>query len=355
MNPLLIVPPLLVALALGAVAAAQPAVYPEEVVAKADRVLADAGLRRAGKSITLAELGPIQRAIRSLAKPRRTIRGLAETLRQTEEQLAMVEAESRLVRSQDAELNLGLAQPGLDVLTNNRLVGLINANRTQTAQLAERQVSLRQTLAQQRQELAAAEASYAEVVLAARQDLERLREQLQRSLADPQLPIALAVHAATFQTPAQIDVESLIGPTARRLEPIEREIFRELIPLQLSPRGNLQVNVVINDQNLPMILDRDAALVVLPAEAAQNLGIRVAVDAAPIRMVLANGDVLPARAATLPTLRVGGFVAKNVAAAVLDAPGSNVQPLLGRSFLEHFTFEVDAAGQQLKLLRLTPE
>lgn len=355
MNPLCILPPLLAALAFGAVAAAQAVVYREEVVAKADQVIADAGLRRAGKSITVVELGPIQRAMRELAKPRRTIRGLAETLRQTEEQLAMLEAESRLARSQHAELNLALAQPGLDVLTNNRLVGLINANRNHAEELAERQAALKQTLGKRRRELADAEASYAEVVLAARQDLDRIREQLQGSLADPRLPIALTVLAATFQTPSKIDIESLVGPISRRLEPIEREIFREAIPLQLSSRGHLQVDAVVNDQNLPMILDGNAALVVLPAETAQNLGIRVAADATPIRMVLANGDVLPAREATLPSLRVGGFVAKNVAAAVLEETGSNLQPLLGMSFLEHFNFEVDAPGKQLKLLRLAGE
>lgn len=355
MNPLLIVPPLLAALAFGSVAKAQPTAYREEVVAKADQVLANAGLRRAGKSITVVELGPLQRAIRDLAKPRRMIRGLAETIRQTEGQLTMIDAESRLAQSQHGELNLALAQPGLDVLTNNRLVGLINANRAHAAQLAERQVLLKQTLAKQRKELSDAEAGYAEVVLAARQDLDRIREQLRRSLADPQLPIALTVLAATFQTPDRTDVDSLVGPISRRLEPIEREIFRETIPLRLSPRGNLQVDVVVNDQNLAMILDGNAALVVLPAETAQSLGIRVAADATPIRMVLANGDVLPAREAILPSLRVGGFVAKNIAAAVLEDAGSNVQPLLGMSFLEHFNFELDAPAKQLKLLRLNAE
>lgn len=332
--------------------AAEPAPYSPEVVAKADQVLAEFGLRRSGLSIVAIEASEIQRLLLGLGKPRKSLRGMADALAQSEQQLATAEMEFRVADAQNAQWNLQLAQPGIDVRTNNRIVGLINANQTRLRQLTDLQDSLRTTIQQRRKELADAEASYAEVVLAARQDLKRLRETLQPLIDHPQLAIALKVHATNHRTPPTIDLESLLGTVDRKLGQIEAEIFRETIPLDVSSVGALSVNVGINDQNVPMLLDGGAALTVLPADLARRLGVTVPADALPVRLVLADGKTLMARSAVIPTVRVGGFEAEKVAAAVLD-PGSEIaHPLLGMSFLGKFKFEIDSAAKELRLLRV---
>jgi aspartyl protease family protein len=260
--------------------------------------------------------------------------------------------EFRVADAQNAQWNLQLAQPGIDVRTNNRIVGLINANQTRLRQLNDLQDSLRMTIQQRRKELADAEASYAEVVLAARQDLKRLRETLQPLIDHPQLAIALKVHATNHQTPPTVDLESLLGTVDRKLSQIEAEIFRETIPLEVSSVGALSVNVGINDQNIPMLLDGGAALTVLPADLARRLGVTVPADASPVRLVLADGKTLMARSAVIPTVRVGGFQAEKVAAAVLDPGSAITHPLLGMSFLGKFKFEIDSAAKELRLLRV---
>jgi clan AA aspartic protease (TIGR02281 family) len=330
----------------------QESAYRPGVIAKADQVLAEVGLKRNGSGFTCRELGELQRAIQGLAKPRRSIRRLADAKTGTEDQLQRVVAELRMTDAQYAELNLRMAQPGIDVLTNNRLAGQINANQIKKKQLSELRESLKQTLTKQRQELADAESKYAEVVLAARQDLQRLRERLDRDLAQPQVAIAFKVHAASFKTPEQVDAETLLRPTDRKLRLIEQEIFRESIPLETSPQGALLVDVVINDQSVPMTLGTNTPIVLLPAELATRLQVTVSPDAAPMRLFQVDGSVLEAREVNLPKVRVGNFVAENVAAAVLLDPGVDAQPLLGASFLDNFRFEIDPAEKTLNLLRL---
>jgi aspartyl protease family protein len=112
------------------------------------------------------------------------------------------------------------------------------------------------------------------------------------------------------------------------------------------------VNVGINDQNIPMLLDGGAALTVLPADLARRLGVTVPADASPVRLVLADGKTLMARSAVIPTVRVGGFQAEKVAAAVLDPGSAITHPLLGMSFLGKFKFEIDSAAKELRLLRV---
>lgn len=338
--------------AFSAVAVGQAPSYRPEVVAKADQVLGEVGLKRQGKLITPLELPEIQRAIQGLAKPRRSIRGLSEAKQQTEDQLAMIATELRSWDAQFAELNLRLAQPGLDVLTNNRLTGLINANQVKKQQMLEWQESLKSTLTRQKQELADAEAAYAEVVLAARADLDRLSERLAKDLSHPQLVIALQVCAANFQTPDSLNVETLVGATDRKLAQLEQEVFRASIPLETAAIGALQVDVVINDQNVPMILDSGASIILLPADLASRLKVVIPADAPSVRLVQADGSTLSARGVTLPKVRVGDFVAENVAAAVLEDSALKAQPLLGMSFLSQFKFEIDAGGRKLNLVRV---
>jgi aspartyl protease family protein len=59
-----------------------------------------------------------------------------------------------------------------------------------------------------------------------------------------------------------------------------------------------------------------------------------------------------ARSAVIPTVRVGGFQAEKVAAAVLDPGSAITHPLLGMSFLGKFKFEIDSAAKELRLLRV---
>lgn len=345
--------PLLTLLALaGGPVAGQPAPYSEEVVAKAERVLAEAGLKRNGRTIVATEAAEINRSLTSLTKPRRALKSLVDSRQQTADQLRKVADLIQATELQHGELNLRLARPGLDVLTNNRLVGLINANRVKLKQLADQRKALTDQLAADRREVNDAEAAYAQSVIALRQDFDAVQARLEKSLQTPTLPIAVKVCHANFQTPEKVDIGMLLGPTDRKLRAIESEVFSEVIPLERSPGGSLRVTVAIGDQTVAMVVDSGASLMILPAEVATELGIEVAADAPEMRLQLADGRTIAARGVTIDSVRVGRFAAEDVQAAVLEATATRAEPLLGMSYFSRFKFEIDTAASTLKMLRV---
>jgi len=254
--------------------------------------------------------------------------------------------------AQTGELNLRMAQVAGDVVASNQMIGLINANTAKLRQFDDQRNKLREKLASERKSLSDAEAAYAETVLAIRRDVNMLQTRLEESLKDPTIKVALTVYSVNFQTPPTLDIADLIGPIDRRLKQIEKEVFLESIPMEVTPSGSLYVNVLVGEKSMPMVLDSGASLIVLPAETAVKLGVVIPPSAPAMRLILADGRAINASGVVLPKVRIGAFEAENVEAAVLEPSALHAEPLLGMSFLGSFKFEIDAAGRTLKLLRV---
>jgi aspartyl protease family protein len=294
----------------------------------------------------------LNRRIAGLAKTRRTIKQLADAAKQTALELAYVREQFRGVDAQNGELNAQLAAVPRDVLQNNRLVGLINANNSKLRQLDDQRTALTEKLATDRKKLSDGESQYSDAVTAIRRDLSELQRRLEKSLEEPAVNIAVGVYRTNFQTPESIDIGGLIGPVDRRLKQFEKEIFNESIAMELSEGGAFLVNVTVGESSVPMILDSGASVICLPAETATRLGILIPPGAPQMKLSLADGRSIDARGVVLPKVRVGGFEAENVDAAILAPSAISPEPLLGLSFLGNFRFEIDAPGKSLKLLRV---
>jgi aspartyl protease family protein len=330
---------------------AQSGKYSPEVVSKAEKFLAGVQLRRSGKTIQSTSTASVSRAISGLAREKRKLRLVRQEWQLVTDRLVALRLELQRLNAQTGELGLQLARVAGDVTANNRIVGLLNATNAQTkAKLGEREQT-KQLLSAKRDVLDDAETKYAETVLAIRRDFTAARDKLAAALADQKVQIAIQVLHANFETPEGLDADKILVALDKRIQRIEQEIFSESIPLD-SERGSLYVDVVVGKKTVRMVVDSGASLVTLPIKTATELGIVVPVDARVLRMVLADGRSIPARAITLPRMRVGEFEAKNVEAAVLDAAASNAEPLLGLSFLRHFKTELDPAGKTLKMLRV---
>lgn len=340
------------------IAAAQEtssAKYSPEVVAKADKILAAAELRRTGKTIQSTDTTEITRGISGLAREKRKLRLVRQEWQEVVDQLDAIRRELERLNVQVGELNLQLARvrPG-DTRSNNRIVGLINASNAQTKVAMDNRVKIKELLASKRALLDDAETKYAETVLAIRRDYKAARERLAASLADEQVKIALQVMQANFGAPEDLDADQILAAVDSRIQRIEEEVFSESIRLE-AERGSLFVDVVVGKKSVRMVVDSGAALVTLPTRTAVELGVDVPLDARKLKLVQADGREILARAVTLPRVRVGEFEAQNVEAAVLDASASNAEPLLGMSYLSHFKTELDPAGKTLRLLRVVTE
>ncbi len=334
-------------------AAAKP--FNEQVVAKADKILADAGLRRSGKAITTTATADVARGMTGLTRSRRALKLVYDTWKQTSNQLAQLKRQSEQLNAENFQLNSQLALPGINTTSNNRLVGMINANVANMRQIETNEQRGKEKLATDRKALHDAEAAYAAAVLALRSDLNTIKSKLDEQLGGDQIKIALQVSNANFGTPLTLTTDALILPIDRKLQQIEQEIFSESISLDVTENGSLYVNVTVGDKTVRMVLDSGASVISLPSSVAAELNVVVPSDAPRIRLILADGREIPGRAVTLAKVRVGQFEAESVDAAVLDAVAVNAEPLLGMSFLANFKFEIDTADKSLKLLRVSAE
>jgi aspartyl protease family protein len=107
--------------------------------------------------------------------------------------------------------------------------------------------------------------------------------------------------------------------------------------------GQYSADVVINGQDVKMMVDTGATMVVISSRTAARLG--VAVYAADYRgqVQTANGLARVA-SVTLSTMQVGPIALYNVNAWVLDGAASNVD-LLGMSFLKRLASVEQKSGQ----------
>lgn len=329
--------------------------YSDEVVAKADKVLADVGLKRSGKTIVSTGSADLSRRLSALAPSRRALKLISDVWKQTAEQGKQLKRQAEITSAQNIPVNTQLAQAGLDIETRNRLVAMNNANVATLRQLALDQERVQQKLAHERNELNNAEAAYAESILALRKDFDALHKDLQNSLAQKQVKLALMVCHTNFGTPLELPADTILNTLGNRLKQAEQEIFRESIPLEVSPNGSLYVNVVIGDKTTRMVVDSGATVVSLPLEIARQLGVTIPADAPQVKLELADGREIPGRLVKLASIRVGQFEAKDVDAAIFDLVAAKAEPLLGMSYLSHFKFEINADEKSLKLLRVKAE
>ncbi|WP_233215502.1 retropepsin-like aspartic protease family protein [Rhodopirellula bahusiensis] len=327
--------------------------YSASVEAKAEKILQDAGLRRSGKSLVANESADIARSMTALIKQRRELILEQKELDALLAQVQQINEQIRVSENQDGELNLQLARvAGNDVGANNRIVALINANRTRVGQLRSQRTKTQELANEQRSELNSKQADYAESVFQIRKDLDALRDSIGKILEDAKVKIAIQVMNANQGVPSSISAEDILHTIELRLAKIEQEVFSESIPLEIERNGSLYVTASVNNQPVRMVVDSGATLVTLTAEAAKELKIEVPTDAPLLRLVMANGDEISAKRVNLDSVRVGPFEAKDVSCAILDPVASRADPMLGMSYLGEFKFEIDAAQKSLSMLRV---
>lgn len=332
--------------------------FSPEVVAKADKILEEIGLKRSGKTIAAANTAEVSRAISALSRERRQLKLVYDDWKKANDQLGALQQHMKRLNIQDGELNLQLARvAGADVDASNRVVGLINAGRSKIKSMVLDIENAQKFVGDKREKLSQAEAAYAEMVLAIRKDFEAIREKLNTTIGNEQTKIALSVMQRNFDTPpvTEITAAKILASLEKRIEKIEQEIFSASIPMNVQKNGSLYVDVVVGKKTTQMVVDSGATLISLPAETAADLGITVPEDAPSLKLIMADGREIPAKAVVLSRVRVGEFEAENVRAAILHSSATGAEPLLGMSYLSNFKFEINTNEKTLKMLRVSAE
>jgi len=98
-----------------------------------------------------------------------------------------------------------------------------------------------------------------------------------------------------------------------------------------------------------MVFDSGSSVVAIPADLAKSMELVAGKDDPTVHLRLADGKVVEARMTILKSVRVGSFTVENVEAAVLPPELVAAEPLLGGSFLKHFTYKLDPGAGKLHL------
>jgi len=126
-------------------------------------------------------------------------------------------------------------------------------------------------------------------------------------------------------------------------ERIEEEHKPRKVGFSSSTHGIIVDAMLDGKEDVSLVLDTGAALVVLRKNIADKLGINLRDKRPDIILTLADGRRVSAKRIFLKSVTVERVEAKNVEAAVLlnDEGGIEFDGLLGMSFLKNFKFKVD--------------
>lgn len=124
--------------------------------------------------------------------------------------------------------------------------------------------------------------------------------------------------------------------------------------IEMRPEGNVNwVEVMINGKyTREMVLDSGAGLLSIPHDMAKELGLEPTDQHPTIRLRLADGKIVDGKLMVLDSVQVGQFKVKEVECAVLPESLIAAEPLLGGSYLKHFTYRIDSAKNKLRMVKI---
>jgi clan AA aspartic protease (TIGR02281 family) len=162
-------------------------------------------------------------------------------------------------------------------------------------------------------------------------------------------PLTAGEHKVTMDRDggqAELSRSFQLGERFRFTPLFRRKLDAAIVDIR-DEHGISYVSVELNGKkSVEMVVDTGAASVSLSWETAVEVGLNPAAGEE-IRVAVADGKTYLARKVTIPTVRVGGALARNVECVVNPPEYPNVPLLLGKSFLKHFKQEIDEVKGEL--------
>ncbi len=235
---------------------------------------------------------------------------------------------------------------------HNRLVNMSN-------ELADRMVILEKSdkeekeAASARTATAAASEQYLELLLQLRKQYDEVEAKYRQLAADAKVQQALDNLNKNNPKPCKLGPTPALALLDRNLRKLESGVLSETIPLRRG-EGNLwHVTVTFNGKHAhEMAINTGASLISLPYGVAQKAGLTPTPQAPTMRASMADGRIVEAKQVFASSVRLGKFTVEHVECAVMPADLPNAEPLLGLSFLKHFTFKIDNAGGKLVMSKI---
>jgi aspartyl protease family protein len=322
----------------------------------ADAVLKQKGLKRSGSAFVLPAEGEVQKLLNQARKMYQAIAATAAARAEFEGDREAVKAEIEAMEQERVLLNQQLSQV-TTAEQNNRLVGAINALEGQIDAYRRRlsEAESGQGRAQNKL-LASQREAFIEAVLDLRQRVDKALAAYAELAKDEDLKKAVAAVGRTTKARLALGPSRSFTANVKSLEKIEASVLTESVAMH-DENGVHLVDVTLNGKvTRPMVFDTGASSIVLPFALAQEIGVKPGEGSPTVKAQVADGSIVEAKKAVIPTVRVGKFVVKDVECLVMPPDKANVPPLLGQTFHRHFDYKFSADAGTLVLSKIdTPD
>ena len=315
-----------------------------------DGVLQEKGLHKAGTYYILPDEADV-------AKMADSVRGLQKKMIAAVARQQAVDAQAEENRQlilgftqQRRQLRQQLARAS-SVTEHNQIVETMNELGDRVTLLAEGTDGDQQA----QKEVAAAVAERRETFVQRLLDANNLIEEVDKKYAD--LSADPEVKKAIEEVNQGAKSKVALGPSlayrnqVKALKRSQGAVHSETIPLREN-HGTFEVDVTLNGKvTKAMIFDTGASSISLSEGLAAKAGLKPTDDDPTVHVETADGRTHKGKLMRLKSVRVGKFTVEDVECVVmagdLDAP-----PLLGGSFLKHFTYKLVPAAGKLTLSKI---
>ena len=319
----------------------------------ATAALEQKGLRKMGSYFAISDEAEVRRRLRAAELLKKKLR---DTGREYAARAQQVEQKRKLIINylqQRRELRARLAA-NTSVRTHNRLVTSLNelGDRINLMQHDDRDEQAAKTARAAHETL---QSQYVEQILKTRELYDRVAQKYADLKADAEVAEAIAAFNKAGKKSCQLGPGRTYASLGRKLKKIEDTILSESIDLRKDGGSLWFVPVVFNDGKMQrMAIDTGASIISLPWSMAAAIDMSPTAGDPTMQVQMADGGVVTATRKIASKVRVGKFTVENVECAVMPRELTEAAPLLGLSFLKHFTFKIDTANAKLIMSKVEP-
>jgi len=320
-----------------------------------EEFLKSQGLRKVNQSFVLADEAALTKKFRELDGLRKKAadaqqKALAAESKVEEKKKLMLDyAEKRRALRMQIE-----AAKSVDA--KNRLINMSN-------ELVDRSMILEKSDKEEKEASSARAAAvgaseqYIELLLKLRKQYDKLDEQYDKLAEDEKVQQAIEAINQESEKTFKLGPTGSFATLDRSLKKLEGNVLSETISLRRGDGNLWHVTVVFNGKSSQdMAIDTGASIISLPSKTAEAAGLKPSSQDPTINISLADGRVVEAKQVFAPSVRIGKFTVEHVECAVMPADLPNAQPLLGLSFLRHFSFKIDSDKGKLNMCKIeTPD
>ena len=189
----------------------EPTSYSDAVVARAESILLENGMKRVGSQIQATLQSDLTRLFADETKQTRGLKLARTATEDAETQFALLQKQIVLTEQKVGQLNAQFVIQGNPQGRNNELVATINAMTAQLKQIIAVRDTKKEEVAKLKANLGELEENYAETILKMRCNVDSIKEIVGKANEVRDVGIALKVLATRYSNSTDLDIESMIA------------------------------------------------------------------------------------------------------------------------------------------------